>query len=264
MVGIAVKLRALLVSALLLSTANVEAAVAHVQTTKTVDNVIASHLTTTGSMTTTAGNLLLIGATAFAALGTPLQAITSVKLDGATSFTQDITVEANTSSNFRMRVAVFSLPNAAGGAHTVTVDWGAGGSGPTNVLVFFMEVSGAATVSVVDGTGSSGSGVSAASASGNFTTVNSNDFWVAVTTTLGAAPATSSAGASWTIPANGSETDSTMNLCGAIEFFANPGSTSGNGTFTVKNADWVNSAIGYKAAAAATSTCTRTLLGVGC
>lgn len=220
--------------------------VAHVQTTKTVNNAGTSPQVS-GAMTTSAGGLLLFGIMAFNT-GTAVPVPTSVKLDNTTAMgTGDVTLTANTSSNFNLRSSIYSLPNVAAGSHSVTVVWPAGI--PTNCLYFFTEVSGAATSSQVDGVGHGGSGVGTAASSGTFTTTNATDFWYAITSSLAANPATFSAGASFTIPTNGSETNSAGNLCGACEFWANPGATSGAGTFTLKTGDWVAVAIGYNAAA---------------
>lgn len=223
-------------------------AVAHVQTTKTVSNA-GSQTTVTGAMTTTAGNLLLVAALEFGSIGSNLQVVTSCKLGGVTAFTSDRTFAANTSGSFQMRCTWFSLPNAAGGSNTVTVDWGNSVLIPTNVLIFFMEVSGAITTAAADGAGAGASGVGTASASGSFNTTNSNDFIVCATTSLAANPATYTPGTSFTIPTNGTETNSAANLCGGVEFWANPAATTFNGAFTLKTGDWVNVATAYKAAA---------------
>jgi hypothetical protein len=238
-------------------------AVAHVQTTKTVDNSGGTSITS-GSMTLTAGNLALFAALEFGAFGSALPVPTSAKLDNTTAFTQDLTFEANTSSNFRMRVTLYSMPNVSGGSHSVTVAHS--GNIPSNVLYFFMEVSGALTTAAVDGTGASASGVSTAAASGSASSTNSDDFWIAATTSLAANPATFAAGSGWTIPTNGTETNSSSNLCGGVEYMANPGATSENGQFTLKSGDWVCGAIAYKAAAGGGATAAPnfiTLLGAG-
>jgi hypothetical protein len=220
--------------------------VAHVQTTKTVNNTGATSITS-GSMTTTAGHLLIAVCLGFGNYGSALSTVASVKLDGVTAFTNDFTIEAVTAGTDRQRVTFLSLPNAAAGAHTLTVAYTAGNV-PTNQLIFFVEVSGALTTAAVDGAGAGSSGNSTAASSGAFTTTNSDDFWIAATTSLAANPATFVAGTSWTIPTNGTETNSSSNLCGAVEYWANPGATSGTGAFTLKTGEWVAGAIGYKSA----------------
>lgn len=213
---------------------------------KTINNLGTSPQTVTG-LTTSSGSLILVVVMGFGT-GAAVNAPTSVKLDNTTTMTADVTSgDINTSSNFHMRVSIYSLPNVASGAHTATVVWPA--TIPTNTLYFFVEVSGAATASVVDGTGASGSGVGTAAATGAASSTNGDDFWIAATTSLAANPATFTAGAGWTIPTGGTETNSAANLCGGMEYIANPGATSENGQFTLKTGDWVASVIAYKAAA---------------
>lgn len=221
-------------------------AVAHVQTVKTVDNASTSPATT-GNITTSAGGLVILTLLEFDAVGSTLPAATSAKLDNTTLGAADNTFEALTSANFHQRVSFFSWPNVSAATHSVTIVYA--GNIPTNRLYFLTEVSGALTTAAVDGTGNGSSGVGTAAAVGTVTTTHSDDFIICATTSLAANPATFAASASFTIPTNGTETNSSANLCGGVEYWANPGATSFTPGFTLKTGDWVACAIAYQAAA---------------
>lgn len=222
-------------------------AVAHVQTGKTINNTAAASQTT-GALTFTAGGNAIITIMAFNT-GVVVPVPTTAKLDNTTTMTLGVdSTNINTSSNFNMRVLQYVTENVTGASHSVTIAWPA--TIPSNCTYFLTEYSGGATSSSGDGSGSHGSGVSTAAASGNATSTNSNDFWLAATTSLPPAnPGHFTRVGSFTIPANGTETNSSANLCGGIEYLENPGATSENGQFTVDSGDWVCVVMAYKAGA---------------
>src|SRR5262245_57846188 len=88
------------------------AAVAHVQTTTTNDSAASSTTLVSSSITLTAGNLLIAG---IGNLSSAV-AISTVRLDGSTNFTQGATQVSNND-----RASVWYLPNIPSGSHTVTV-----------------------------------------------------------------------------------------------------------------------------------------------
>ncbi len=229
-------------------------AVAHVQTVKTVDNTGGASITTGNIVIGGTGtNLLICAVLEYAVLGagSHLPVPTSAKLDNVTAGAQDATSEAQDASNESMRVTFYSWPSVSAATHSVTIAYPA--SVPSNTLYFLVEVSGALTTAAVDGTGAGTSGSSTAVATGNATSTNSDDFWIAACTSIVANPAHFTKGAAWT-SITGSETNSASNLCGAVEVLANPGATTENGTFTTDNGPWQATVIAYKAAAGAADT----------
>lgn len=220
---------------------------------KTVINAGGATITT-NPISLTVGNLLVLVALEFGNFGSALPAPTSAKFENTTVMTAEKTFEANTSGTFRMRISYYSLPNIPlGGNRTVTVAHS--GNLPDNILYFLLEISGATTTAASDSAGAGANGLITPADSGTATSTKSNDFWIAATTSLAGNPAHFTHGTGWTMPATGSsETNSAANLCGAVEYAANPGVTSLNGQFIVDAGDWVCVTMAYLASAAGPST----------
>jgi hypothetical protein len=167
--------------------------------------------------------------------------ITSIKLDGSTSFaiSNDLTPAGG-----GYRVVLAYLPNVTAGAHTLTVT--ANGNMLSAVLIA-SEFSGVATSSPVDGAGASANGYGTTPSSGTFTTTNGNDLWVAVFTG-GTSTTSVTAGSGWTVPANGyaTGTGSSAPECG-LEYHIASSQTSGTGSFTITSSpNWSAAAIAFK------------------
>lgn len=218
--------------------------VKHEQTTKTIDND-AGGSTTTGSISLTAGNLLLCIVNQQRGAASPANP-TSVKLDGSTDFTLDKGQATDPGGDDAHRVSLHSLANIPGGSHTVTVNYAAG---PNRATVFLMEVSGCATASYQDGSGASKfTATTTTPNSGSFSASNSNDFWIAAMVSASSAnPATVTAGSGWAIPTNGSETNGASNCVSGVEYIENPGVTSEDGTWTASSAEHACLVFAYKA-----------------
>lgn len=219
------------------------AAVAHVQTTKTTDNV-ASTTTTSGSITLTAGNLL---AACIPYLPPGSETISSVQLDGSTSFTSVLSIKLDTTSG----AAVYYLANVAGGSHTVTVTYS---GAVTYDTIYLTEISGAKRTSPVDGAGASATGGSTTPASGNYTTLGSSFAYGCIydvnTTTF-------TAGSGWTSPSS----DLTGTPGSGVEYKAAPGTTTQNADATGDNVAWAAVGVAFLS----DNTCkTLAILGVGC
>ena len=140
-------------------------AVAKAQNTvKSVSNSSSSPFTS-GSITTSAGNLVIAGVCLFSpGGGNPL--CTQVVFDGVTNTTPDIHKQHTVTTDSHMYL--FSFPNVSAGAKTASVTV----TRPERCTIFLVEVSGAATSSVADGVGASAQGNSMNPASGNFTSTN--------------------------------------------------------------------------------------------
>jgi hypothetical protein len=222
-------------------------AVAHVQTTETKFNSSLSTVTTS-AVSYTGGNLLICTICGFHS-GATVQNVSTVKLNGTTAFSSRGDTGVFTSGSSNIRIQTYYLENVAGGSSTVTVTW----AGAVDVAtVYVTEVSGAATSSSTDGVGASASGTSTTPASGAFSASSSTDFWIgAVCGPFPANPATMTAGAGWTIPAGGKETNGSSFLVSSVEYMANPGATSENAQWTTDSGFWVASVYPFKAAGAA-------------
>jgi hypothetical protein len=167
--------------------------------------------------------------------------ITSIKLDGSTSFTigDDLTPAGG-----GYRVVLAYLPNVSAGAHTLTVT--ANGD-MLNAVLITSEFSGVATSSPVDGAGASANGYGYTPNSGTFTTTNGSDLWVAVFTG-GTSTTSVTAGSGWTVPNNGyaTGTGSSFPECG-LEYEIANSQTSGSGSFTITSEpNWSAAAIAFK------------------
>ena len=226
-----------LIACLLLCSMPAWAAVAHVQTSVTKEGSGDNNLTT-AAMTVTAGSLLIVSANTWTGAGE--FAVSSVQLDGATDFTHDQTAASDAYS----RVELWSLANVAGGSHTVTVTWAGGAPYKT---VYLTEVSGAATSLPQDGAGATATGSGTSPSTGPFSATGTS-FWIVA---VGLGGTTFTAGAGWTIPTNGSETD---NLGTAIEYQANPGTSPLTGDFTTATGAWGIIGMAYKVAPGAGAT----------
>ena len=215
---------------------------AHVQTIKSVNSSGVTPYTTANSITLSQGSLLIC-VVCFTMPSVGAKAITSAVATGSLTMTKRIEDLAGAAGDYGG--TIFSLPNMAAGTYTVTITHG---GTPNKQVVFLMEVSSAATSSEADGTGASATGPTTALNSGTMAGVTkTDDFWVAVGLSASAAnPGTITAGTNWTIPANGTETNGTTNLLSSIEYRVDPGTTSGNGTFTYPTAEWTALAFAFK------------------
>jgi hypothetical protein len=227
--------------------------VAFVQATNTPFAAAASP-ETTGNITVTAGNLLICCVESYSSAGTVTD-ITSVKLNGTTSFTKGITAEGLCSGSVHIRGSIWYLENIVAGTHTVTVTYTLGGPSHDVDSIYLIEASGVATSASADGAGVGTVGNSNAPASGSFTTLGTS-FVVAVCGgDQSGNPVTINNGSGWTIPANGKVTDGNQYITGAVEYKANPGTTSHNGQFSFGAiANWGSVGFAFKAAAAASDT----------
>jgi hypothetical protein len=211
-----------------------------VQTVQT-DYAGGSSSFTSNSITTSSGDLLVAEIAVYNWQGVP--DITSINLDGTTSFTiaDDVTPAGG-----GYRLVLATLPNVAAGTHTLTVT--ANGN-MLNAVVIASEFSGVATASPVDGAGASANGYGYTPSSGTFTTTNGNDLWVAAfvggTSTTSVTP-----GSGWTVPANGAAlgSGSAFPECG-FEYEVANNQTSGAGSFTITSEpNWSAVAIALKPA----------------
>lgn len=232
----------------LLVASTAEAAVAHVQTVNAQDSNSGTTLAT-GSFTTGAAALLIA---AVAYYDNP--AITSVQLDGSTTFALNVAKVSATDG--AIHGAIYSLPNVSAGSHTVTVTWA---SATLYKDLFVTEVSGAATTAELDGAGASNSGTSAACSSGSYAaTVTS--FWHGLAVAPNSVTFTAGGGG-WAIPTNGTLL---AGASSAVEYLANPGSSPQTAAMTITNKAWVCIGVAYKVASApAGGARHRALVGVG-
>lgn len=221
-------------------------AVAHVQTAKSTYH--ANETTqTTATITFTAGGLAIVTVLGYESGGVTV-APTSVKLDGTTDFSLVLDSGEYASGADHLRITVWCLENISAGSHSATVVF-------AHVFVstlFITEASGCASSAAADGAGASASGSSSTPASGSYVASASNDFWLAaVTGPAWTSPATFTAGTGWTIPtptSGSEETDSNFWLCGAVEYIANPGTTTENGDWTTQSGFNLAAVVAFKAA----------------
>lgn len=221
--------------------------VAHVQTRNDPFNSGGvANPQTTGALTITAGNLLIVGVAVFANSATAAP-ITSVKLDGTTDFTQAKDLEA-TVAGVHIRVSIWYLKNApSGGSHTCQVNFNTVGAAVDVDSLWFTEASGCDTASPLDGTGASASGSDASPASGSYTTQTDSFIYGLAAGDQPDNPSTINNGSGWTIPTNGKVTDGSQYITGAVEYKANPGTSSHNAQFSWGTAaDWVSVGVAFK------------------
>lgn len=219
---------------------------------------------TTGSLTTSAGSLLLCAVATYAA-STTAAPVSTVKLDASTNFTKARELEA-TVGGIHIRVSIWYLENAASGTHTCEVTYNLSGAGHDVDSIWFTEATGVATSSSLDGAGASTSGTSNAPASGSYTTVGTSFIYGCAAGDQSANPATINAGSGWTIPTNGKVTDGSQYITGAVEYKANPGGTSHNADFSWgSSANWVSVGVAFLVAGGGGGTTVKNLaaLGVG-
>lgn len=221
---------------------------AHVATTKGSNNTPGTSFNT-ASITPSTGELLLLGLISYRTGG---DFTTNSVSWNSTALAQDKTITFNNGVD-RVHVELWSLPNLTGAASTGTVNYSASVDFKT---YFWMRVSGAATASITDSAGGSASGTGTAVATGSFSSVASDDFWVCVMgCTASANPSTVTAAAAWTIDTtNGRELNGATNMVGGMEYIANPGVTSENGQFTITSSNWAAVGMAYKAAGGAAAT----------
>jgi hypothetical protein len=233
-----------------------EAAVAHVATIKVNDTTPGTTWTTT-TVTPSTGELLIVGLVAYRSGGT----FTVTATWNGNALTEDKTITSTNGADV-FRASIFSLPNVTSATAGVAFTFSAATDFKT---AFVMRVSGAATSSITDGTGGSATGSSTTPATGAMTSTNSDDFWVSVMGNIdGSNPSTVTAGAGWTIPTNGSETNGASEVVGGIEYIANPGATSKNGQWTITSSQWNVVGMAYKASAGGGATATPRQLLLGC
>lgn len=223
------------------------AAVAHVATTEFDDGGASATTLVSGSISSTAGELLLMLVTGYT------NTTSSVGESGGGTFTKHLEQQNGVGNS----ASCWSLPNASGGSHTYTVTFG---GADLYDSAWLMRVSGAATSSAYEAGTSAidNSGASSTPASGTFTTAGTS-FLVGVQFG-GNNPTTPGSG--WTEPTNG---ESSLGN-GSVEYKANPGTTSHTADFTTTGGgNWVAVGCGFTVAGAGGGRpcCRFSLLGVG-
>jgi hypothetical protein len=207
------------------------AVVAHVATyNDQFTGFTTSQTTTTQSFT--GGNTVIITVITYSGGGADTP--NSVKLDNTTSFTSAITNQFFAS----IGMSIWILPNISGGMHSTTLTWP---TGAAYFSIYTTEASGITNSSPVDGAGASNNGNSTTPSCGSYAGTGT-DFWWALAQAF--TPIT--AGGTWTIPTNGTESF----LGTAVEYKANPGSTPQSGDFNSATGQWAVICTAFKVAAA--------------
>jgi hypothetical protein len=207
------------------------AVVAHVATYNDQFSGFTSSQTTT-SQSFTGGNAVIITILTYAGGGA--DTANSVKLDNTTAFTSAIAVQFFATTG----MSIWILPNISGGSHSTTITWP---SGATYFSIYTTEASGITNSSPVDGAGASAQGSGTTPSCGSYAGTGT-DFWWAFSNAF--PPVT--AGGTWTVPTNGSESF----LGSAVEYKANPGSTPQSGDFNAASGTWASICTAFKVAAA--------------
>ena len=242
--------RSLLVLLALLSATRAEAVVAHVQTVQGGSSSLGTTVST-GSFSTTAGNLLICAVVGFLS-GNPSD-ISTV----ATSTPQSLSLARRATKAENQGNEIWYVANLSGGSITVTATYA---SSLTFKSILCTEVSGAATSSPLDGAGVDANGNSTSCSTGSYS-ATSTSFWFA--SCAASSSGSFSVGGSWTIPTNGSTTGDEP---GAVAYYANPGSGSQTATFTIGSSGWIANGVAFLVAGAGGAgppLGTLSLLGVG-
>jgi hypothetical protein len=224
-----------------------QAAVAHSETI-TGNNSTGTTSDTSASLTASASDLWLAALCYFDS-----PTVSSVQLDGSTSFTQ----ASADNPGGTIRQYIYYLPNVSSGSHTVTFTY----SGSTTFKRWFVtRVSGAATSAALDTAGTFGTGTGVAVASGSYSGASTSFYYGLACT--GGGPAFT-AGSGWTIPTNG---QGTASFAASVEYKANPGTTSHTADWTLDSGQvWGARGVAFSVFTTSTSTCRAALnlLGVG-
>jgi hypothetical protein len=208
-----------------------------------------------GSVSTTAGNMMVCGAASYEnGTGTgPLVA------SGGGTWTSDVTVHDTSSGVNKFDGLLASCPSATGGSQTITVS-----GGLTNgVTSFIYEFSGNPTSSPLDS-----SPPAAASGSGTTATTNSEAnaqadalFFAVMCNADGANPATVTGTSSgWTYPAGGKETNGATFQVTGTGYKIVSGIGSETSAWTIGSVQWDALIACYKAGGVATTGFAQTLL----
>lgn len=209
-----------------------------------------------GTVTATAGNLLLSGAvTSYGLVGT---GINTTDASGGNTWTRD----ANGANTFASQggsknaFSISSAPNATGGTYSVTFT-PQGGSSPTGGTGSVYEFSGAPTASPNDATSPAlaTGDPSTTALTGSLTNTTANAVFLAMfggNLTTGTSTVTG-AGTGWTYPANGLETNATSFLVLGSGYKIVSSVAGETSSWTITSQGWGALIAVYKAAAAAAS-----------
>lgn len=242
--------RLLLLIAVLACAAPVDAAIARVQDCNDVGGdcgaASAASFTITMPANITAGRLVVV------LMATNSGTVTVTDVTGCSS--QAGTFAVRSASVGASRTAeIWYLQNASGGCATITFNT----SGSTSVQPFAVELSGAATASVLDqtGTGADGGGGSTNIAlSGALTPTVDNEYFVTVSR---------HSGTSGTAATN--FTEQFDNVVGYVQDWIQTSKTGSTASWTaLASTNYATAGASFKEAGAATVNCTLSLLGVGC
>lgn len=179
----------------------------------------ASSGTASASVAATAGNALMVVSADYGASAPTLT------VSGGGTWTTDAHTATDAGTGYTIGLA--SCPSATGGANTITVAWSAGSANTS----FCLEFTGMANP-VLDAVGTTNAATSANEATASQTNSNASDVMVGTGFDAAGGVPTYTPNNSWTIPTNGSETNSATYITGWAAYRIVSSSASQNTTVT--------------------------------